>query len=470
MIGGTASHVGKSWMATAICRYLYRRGVMVAPFKAQNMSNNSYPCPGGGEIGRAQVAQAEACGLEPCPDMNPILLKPTGDRGSQVVVQGKVWRDLSAREYYRHHDFLMGMVAESYERMASRFEFLVVEGAGGIAELNLRKTDLVNLGLAATFDIPVLLVADIDRGGVFAAVHGTIDLLSPRERGLVQSFAINRFRGDPMLFAEGVEILESRTGKPCLGVFPFAPDIELDAEDSVSLDTQPDHRNESEPAIAILRFPRISNLTDFRLLGNVRWIDRPTDEKFHAVILPGSKAPASDLAWMRARGLDRWVVDQHAAATRILGICGGYQILGQAIEDPHGIESDEPVSRGLGLLAVRTVLEREKVTERVRAQTLGGHLFDAYEIHVGRTREPQDALPLARIGSRPVGIRVGQCAGCYLHGALEDPAVVEEWLGFAPRSGQSKQDAYDAMASWFEQHARSDVVRGLLPAHGRYRR
>lgn len=462
MVGGTASHVGKSWMATAICRCLYRRGVSVAPFKAQNMSNNSYPCVGGGEIGRAQVAQAEACGLEPRPDMNPILLKPAGDRGSQVVVHGRVWRNLAAREYYQHHDYLMSKVVESYERLASEFEFLVVEGAGSIGELNLRKTDLVNLGLASRFDIPVLLVADIDRGGVFAAVHGTIDLLSPRERGLLRAFAINRFRGDPALFAEGVEILERLTAKPCLGVFPFAPEIELDAEDSVSLDSQSRHESTSEPAIAILRFPRISNLTDFRLLGNARWIDRPANETFHAVILPGSKAPASDFAWMCARGLDRWVLSQHAAGVRILGICGGYQMLGEAIEDPHGVESDALVRPGLGLLPVRTVLEKEKVTRRVRAVTVGGHPFDAYEIHAGRTEEPPDATPLAFLDDRPSGIRVGHCAGCYLHGALEDPAVVEEWLGFAPRSVQPKDAAYDAMASWFEQHARPDILELLL--------
>jgi adenosylcobyric acid synthase len=194
MVAGTASHVGKSWMATAICRLLYRRGVKVAPFKAQNMSNNSFPCVGGGEIGRAQVAQAEACGLEPEPDMNPILLKPTSDCGSQVVVQGRVWRDLTAAEYYEQHDYLAGKVAESFERLAERYEFVVVEGAGSIAELNLAKTDLVNLGLAMRFGVPVLLVADIDRGGVFGALHGTVDLLEPAQRELVRAFAVNRFR------------------------------------------------------------------------------------------------------------------------------------------------------------------------------------------------------------------------------------------------------------------------------------
>jgi len=223
-------------MATAVCAWLRRQGVRVAPFKAQNMSNNSYPCPGGGEIGRAQVAQAEACGLAPSVDMNPILLKPTSAMGSQVVVQGKVWRNLSAREYYEQHEYLREKVEESYARLAAAHDFIVVEGAGSIAELNLRQTDLVNLGFAARHDIPVLLVADIDRGGVFGSVFGTIALLAPAERELVRAFAINRFRGDPSLFASGVKLLEEKTCKPCLGVFPFLDDVHLDEEDSVALE------------------------------------------------------------------------------------------------------------------------------------------------------------------------------------------------------------------------------------------
>ena len=461
MVGGVASHVGKSWMATAICRYLYRQGVKVAPFKAQNMSNNSYPCLGGGEIGRAQVAQAEACGLEPHPDMNPILLKPTGERGSQVVVHGKVWRDLSAQDYYKHHDYLASKISQSYERLAREFEFVVVEGAGSIAELNLRRTDLVNLGFAKRFNIPVLLVADIDRGGVFAAVHGTVDLLEPEEKELVCGFTINRFRGDPALFDDGVRILERKTQKPCLGVFPYAPEIELDAEDSVSIDHQPLAEGEGPPPVAILRFPRVSNLTDFRLIGSAHWIHRPSNEAFQAIILPGTKCTADDLAWMRSVGLDDWVIKQHAKGTRILGICGGYQMLGETIEDPHGIESDQPIARGLGLLPIRTILRGPKKTERVRATSIAGLSFEAYEIHVGQTINSRPASPMAFVGDRPMGAQVANCAGCYLHGALENPELFKEWLGFSPPSVRTKTESYDELADWFGKHANIELIERL---------
>src|SRR5271166_2364554 len=274
MVGGTASHVGKSWMAAAICRSLYRKGIRVAPFKAQNMSNNSYPCPQGGEIGRAQVAQAEACGMAPSPDMNPILLKPSADATSQVVVHGQVWRNLSAQEYYRQYDYLLAKVCESYSRLSAEYEFVVLEGAGSIAELNLRHMDLVNLGLARHLDIPVLLVADVDRGGVFASIYGTIALLDPEEASLVRAFAVNRFRGDPALFADAVEILEEKTAKPCIGVFPNLPDLPLDEEDSVALEHwQP--LAKGDVSIAILQFPHVSNHTDCQRLTNALWIQRP---------------------------------------------------------------------------------------------------------------------------------------------------------------------------------------------------
>src|SRR5437764_8362540 len=259
MIGGTASHVGKSWMATAICRSLARRGYNVAPFKAQNMSNNSYPCAAGGEIGRAQVAQAQACFLEPEPDMNPILLKPNSDCGSQVVVNGKVWKNLSAREYYENFPTLLDAVLAAYSRLAEKHDFIVVEGAGSIAELNLKETDLVNLGLATRMQIPVLLVADIDRGGVFAAVAGTFSLLEEEERSLVRGFAVNRFRGDPALFANGVNILEKKTNKPCLGVFPHLYSSTLDAEDALSIESDLNSRKESP--VAVIRLPHVSNVS-----------------------------------------------------------------------------------------------------------------------------------------------------------------------------------------------------------------
>src|SRR4051794_15325122 len=337
MVGGTASHVGKSWMATAICRSLVRQGYKVAPFKAQNMSNNSYPCAAGGEIGRAQVAQAQACFLEPEPDMNPILLKPNSDCGSQVVVNGKVWKNLSAREYYENFPTLLDAVLAAYSRLAEKHDFIVVEGAGSIAELNLKETDLVNLGLATRLQIPVLLVADIDRGGVFAAVAGTFSLLDEGGRSLVRGFAVNRFRGDPTLFTNGVSILERKTNKPCLGVFPHLYGWTPDAEDALSIEGETNLRKESP--VAIVRFPHVSNVSDFRLLPEACWVSKPIPGLFDCIILPGTKNTIGDLVWMNETRLSHWVLDQHAKGAHVIGICGGYQMMGESIEDPFGVET-----------------------------------------------------------------------------------------------------------------------------------
>ncbi len=313
-VGGTASHVGKSWTTAAICRYLRGRGFRVAPFKAQNMSNNSYPCPGGGEIGRAQVAQAEACGLEPHPDMNPILLKPNSDSSSQVVLHGRVWKTLKARDYYGYFEYLEGQVREAYDRLASRFDFIVMEGAGSVAELNLKSRDLVNLRMARNVGAPALLVGDIDRGGIFAAIVGSISLLEPEEATLIRSFAVNRFRGDPSLFEDGVRILEERTARRCLGVFPYARDFTIDEEDGVSVEG-----SGGASSIGILQFPRISNTTDFRLLPDARWISSPIDRQLEAILLPGSKNTLADLAWLRERRLDVWLESRLLGARRCLG-------------------------------------------------------------------------------------------------------------------------------------------------------
>ena len=270
-IGGTGSHAGKSWVTTALCRYLYRMGHRVAPFKAQNMSNNSMVCADGGEIGRAQVAQAEACGLSPATDMNPILLKPTGALGSQVVLNGRPWKNLKAGEYYEHFDFLLDHVLNAYARLAASYDYVVIEGAGSVTELNLKHRDLVNLGLARRLNAPSLLVADIDRGGVFASVIGTFHLLESEEAALMRSFLVNRFRGDVGLFQDGIRILEEKTKRSCLGVFPYAPDIYLDAEDSVSLEG-PAVAGNSGVRAAIVRLPHISNFTDFRLLPDAVYL------------------------------------------------------------------------------------------------------------------------------------------------------------------------------------------------------
>lgn len=447
MVAGTASHVGKSWMTTAICRWLTRRGYKVAPFKAQNMSNNSYPCVGGGEIGRAQVAQAQACFLEPEADMNPILLKPNSDTGSQVVVDGKVWRTMPAREYYTHFPYLLGKVMDAYERLAARFDFVVMEGAGSITELNLKATDLVNLGLATRLDVPVLLVADIDRGGVFAAVAGSFALLEEKESALVRGFAINRFRGDPALFAGGAEMLEARTGKPCLGVFPYLRDTLLDPEDGVGFEGV----GGAGSHVAVVALPHVSNLSDFRLMPDARRVARPIDGLFGCVILPGTKNTIGDLAWLRETGLAGWVLEQHRHGARIIGVCGGYQMMGERIDDPLGMESSAGGADGLGLLRVRTVLAADKVTRPVRAVTPSGLAFDAYEIHLGVTTRPSGAAAFATLEDGSLdGVRKGRCAGTYLHGALEDAAVLGELLGYSVAAARTRDETYEAMADWFE--------------------
>ena len=456
MVAGTASHVGKSWFTTAICRSLARKGLRVAPFKAQNMSNNSYPCAAGGEIGRAQIAQAQACYQEPEPDMNPILLKPNSDTGSQVVVNGKVWRTLSARDYYQQFPYLLTQVLAAYERLSSRHDFIVCEGAGSITELNLKATDLVNLGLATRLDIPVLLTADIDRGGVFASVAGTFTLLEDHERALVRSFAINRFRGDPALFATGANMLEQRTGKPCLGVFPYLKGVTLDAEDSVSFTGG----NDSD--IAIIALPHISNHTDFQLIPNARHIAKPIDQHFTTVILPGTKNTLGDLDWLRSTGLADWVLHQHSAGANIIGICGGYQMLCERIDDPHAQESNWGGADGLALLPGRTVLAKEKITRRVQARTSSGIAFEAYEIHLGETTRPLDEEPFAILQDGTTdGIRQDNVIGTYLHGALENAAVLSELLRRTVEPAPTRNTTYNALADWFETNINQKLFEDL---------
>jgi adenosylcobyric acid synthase len=469
-IGGTGSHVGKSWVATAICRYLYRMGYRVAPFKAQNMSNNSMVCSAGGEIGRAQAAQAEACGLEPHPDMNPILLKPTGSFGSQVVLNGRPWRNLGAAEYYEHADVLLENVLASYCRLAARYDVVVIEGAGSITELNLKGRDLVNLGLATRLGAPVILVADIDRGGAFASVIGTFHLLDERESPLVRSFLINRFRGDAALFRDGVEILESKTGRPCLGVFPMADGIDLDPEDSLSLE-EPATVSSAGPRIGIVRLPHISNFTDFQLMRSAVYLTAPSAEQFDFIVLPGTKSTIEDVQWLRSSGMERWLLQQVERGARVLGVCGGYQMLGEEIVDPHRTESPVAHIRGIGLIKARTYLSREKMTRTVHARTPSGIGFEGYEIHVGTTVVSGDDQLFAILADGVWdGVRLANVAGTYLHGALENKAVLEELLGqpLPLENAGSKDAAYDRLADWFAAHVNQDVFRaqylaGLMP-------
>jgi adenosylcobyric acid synthase len=463
-VGGTSSNAGKSWMATAICAWLRGRGVRVAPFKAQNMSNHSYPCANGGEIGRAQVAQAEACGLEPEPAMNPILLKPNGNGTSQVVVHGRVWKTVVARDYYAQFDELLPQVLSAYEDLARRFDVIVIEGAGSVSELNLRQYDLVNLGLVTRLRAPWVLVADIERGGVFASVLGSIALLTPEERALFRGFLINKFRGDRSLFDEGRRMLETRSGAPCLGVFPYADDLAVDAEDSLAIDRRPRRPAPAGASIAIVQLPRLSNGTDFRRLPWADWIAAPARRTYDFVILPGTKDTIGDLEWMRERGLDTWVLAQHQQGAIVIGICGGYQMLGTAIHDPAGVESRRGSVPGLALLPVETVLTAEKTT-RVRRATLAtpayagatagkGASFAAYEIHLGVTTAARPLPPFARLeDGTPDGALADRVIGTYLHGALEDAVVCETLFGVRVTEESDRADGFAALAGWFERHA-----------------
>jgi adenosylcobyric acid synthase len=462
-IGGTGSHVGKSWVATAVCRYLRRMRLRVAPFKAQNMSNNSMVCHDGGEIGRAQAAQAEACGLPLHVDMNPILLKPTGNLGSQVVLNGYPWKTLTAREYYEQFDFLREAVMQSYERLASNHDYIVVEGAGSITELNLKHCDLVNLGLAVHIKAPCILVADIDRGGVFASVTGTFQLLEPEESVLVRTFLINRFRGDVTLFRDGVRMLEGRTGRRCLGVFPYTADIHLDPEDSVSLD---DHKPESASTsnaarqVAIIRLPHISNFTDFRLLPDARYVSQPIHERFDLIFLPGTKNTIDDMSWLRSSGLADWLLKQYRDGATIVGVCGGFQMMGDEIIDPDRVESTQASIPGLGLIRAKTRLMPHKTMRLVAAHTASGIPFRGYEIHMGITTIDDRGKPFAHLENGiQDGVRLPRIAGTYLHGAFENKEVLEEIL-------QSRLDTvrpdkpeaqYERLADWFADHVDSEL-------------
>jgi adenosylcobyric acid synthase len=456
-VGGTSSNAGKSWMTTAICAWLRHRGLSVAPFKAQNMSNNSYPCRAGGEIGRAQVAQAEACGLEPEPSMNPILLKPSGNGRSQVIVNGRLWKTLTAREYYAHADQLRPIVSAAYYDLASRFDAVVIEGAGSVTELNLRRHDLVNLGLVTRIQAPWILVADIERGGVFASVIGTAHLLSPDERALFRGFAINKFRGDVTLFDEGVERLERDTDAPCFGVFPYAADIHLDAEDSLALNTGPQMAAPAGARTAIVKLPHLSNATDFRLLTWADWITAPSASQYDFIVLPGSKNTIADLQWLRSVGLADWILARHHAGTRVIGICGGFQMLGRQIDDPTGIESDLQSAPGLGLIPSATTLTPEKQARAIRASLPNGVTFGGYEIHVGVTDPHADAptSPFAMLEDGTAdGFRGDRVVGTYLHGALEHAEVCEDVFGISMPRHAGKTEHYQQLALWFERHGR----------------
>ena len=391
MVMGTASDAGKSVVVTALCRAFLRAGIRVAPFKAQNMSNNAAVCAGG-EIGRAQAAQAEACGLEPTVDMNPVLLKPESEMGCQVVIGGRARFHMKADEHDRYRAQAWPEIVNSYERLARAFDLVVIEGAGGAAEINLRHRDLVNWAVAEMTGAPVLIVGDIDKGGVFAALFGTVELLAPSDRAHVKGLIINKFRGDRGLLRDGLRMLEERTAVPVLGVLPYLPGLRIPQEDSAVLDGPGTGAAAGREIVAgVVRLPRISNYTDFAPLEEepdvaLHYLTEPSAAPdLDILLLPGTKNTTGDLKWLRQAGWENYLARHRQRGGWVVGVCGGYQMLGRRIIDAYGVESSVAETAGLGLLDLETIFEPEKITARVAASHLASGLPVAgYEIHAGR--------------------------------------------------------------------------------------
>jgi adenosylcobyric acid synthase len=481
LVAGASSDAGKSVLTAGICRWLHRDGVKVAPFKAQNMSNNSVVTGDGGEIGRAQGVQAAACGLEPEAAMNPVLLKPGSDRTSHVVVMGRPFTDVSARDYARVRPALREAVLAAYDDLRSRFDVVVCEGAGSAAEINLRSYDLANLGLADARGLPVVVVADIDRGGVFASLFGTVALLSARDQSLVSGFVINRFRGDGSILQPGIEQLQGLTGRPTFGVVPWAPGLAFDAEDSLALDAPlpsagPPHG--THPLrVAAIRLPRVSNATDVDALACepgvvVRWTADPGEVRdADLVVLPGSRATVADLTWLHERGLAEALAGRARAGRPVLGICGGYQMLARSIHDD--VESGAGEVPGLGLLPTVVRFAAEKTVGRVSGSALGEPVTTAYEIHYGRV----DAAPEAASDAEPFldGWRCGTVWGTTWHGALDSDAFRRAFLtevaaaagrDFVPAPDTDvaalRSARLDALADLVADHLDGDALRRLI--------
>ena len=498
MVCGTASDVGKSHFVTGLCRVLHRRGVRVAPFKAQNMALNSWVTPAGHEIGRAQGVQAVAAGVEPEVAMNPILLKPTGERTSQVMVMGRPAGHLDAAAYHAAKPHLLGTVTAALADLRRRFDVVVMEGAGSPAEINLLDADLVNLRLAALAGVRAVVVGDIDRGGVFAALYGTVALLPDDLRPLVGGFVINKFRGDPALLGDGAAELQQRSGVPTLGVLPYVHDVALDAEDSLGLDGRRPVPAAASPSVATaggppldvaaVRFPRIANFTDLDALAvepglSVRLVDHPAalgDPDL--VVLPGTKATVADLEWLRGRGLDRAVEEARRRGSAVLGICGGYQMLGRVVVDR--VESDRGRVAGLGWLDVATFFGTSKVTRQRRGRALGQRVT-GYQIHHGRVTRGTGARPWVHLDDAygteaegavdPSGTQVGgPVMGTTLHGLFEEDGFRAAFLADVarrrgkdlPASGVSfataREAQIDRLADLVESHLDLAAVEALV--------
>lgn len=477
---GTGSDVGKSIVVTALCRIFSDLGICTAPFKAQNMSNNSFVTAVGGEIGRAQAVQAEAARAVMHVDMNPVLLKPSTDTGAQVVLLGRPLASMEASDYYSDNNTLFQEATAALKRLCSQYELVIMEGAGSCAEVNLRARDFVNFEMAHASDAPVILTADIDRGGVFAQVVGTLEIIPPRDKERVQGILINRFRGDLSLFKDGVSYLEEKTGLPVLGVIPYFYHIDIDSEDGMPLDTMLDPAGalcESTANIAVIRLPHISNFTDFNALirepdVTLHYLSKLRDlSGYDAVILPGSKNVRFDLAWLRKAGFEGELLRFAGRDKTVVGICGGYQLLGKRIDDPFGVEGRPGSEEGLGLLDVSTVFRTEKTLCRVRGKLAKGETpVSGYEIHMGVSSLGPEATPLLNI-TKKNDTRCedtdgalnpsGNIWGTYLHGVFDDLHFRRLFLKAARpdlgwdgplRQSHARDMQYDLLARHFKAH------------------
>ena len=500
MMQGTSSHVGKSILVTALCRIFYQDGLHVVPFKAQNMALNSYVTRDGKEMGRAQVAQAEAAGLEPMVEMNPVLLKPTGNSCSQVVLMGKPVGNMSAREYHKGYSVqLFAEVKAALAKLQKEYDVVVIEGAGSPAEVNLRDNDIVNMRVARHLNAPVLLIADIDRGGALASLVGTLALLTEEERALVKGLIINKFRGDVSLLQPAVAFLEEKTGKPVLGIVPHIEKLGIDDEDSVSLEEKRTDREARDLHIAVIRTPKISNFTDFDCLAGEADVslyyvtESKTLGRPDLILLPGSKNTTEDMMYLRDSGLEAAILAATAEGTPLIGICGGYQMLGEEIRDPHHTESSHDGVKGMGLLGMVTTFGAEKLTSQVEADCrdwpfLGAKIsamgLKGYEIHMGETAftGAADCHPLTitqRAGeacavTEGTGRSDGLIFGTYIHGIFDHDAFRRQILnalrqkkGLSPLDSTrsvaaEKQRSYDKLAEVVRRSLDMEKIRAIM--------
>jgi adenosylcobyric acid synthase len=468
MVQGTTSDAGKSVLVTGLCRVLRRRNIQVAPFKPQNMALNSAVTADGGEIGRAQAVQAHACGLAPHIDFNPVLLKPNSDIGAQVIIHGKALTNMDARRYHNYKSTAMQAVLESHKRLCKQYDAIIVEGAGSPAEINLRDRDIANMGFAEAVDCPVIIVADIDRGGVFAHLVGTLQLLTPSEQQRVKGFVINRFRGDFKLLKPGIDWLEQHTSKPVLGTLPYLTGFHLEAEDAIAQQqTKPNLKDECL-RVSVPVLSRISNHTDFDTLRLHPQVDlqfigpHQTIPNSDLIIIPGSKNVRQDLQWLRDQGWDKSIQKHLRYGGKLIGICGGFQMLGQTIADPYGIEGAAGQNDGLGLLDIETTLQPEKQLRQVIGSlTIADAAISGYEIHAGTTTGKSLNSPFAIIDDRSDGAVSPdqQIIGTYLHGLFDEPQALNallQWAGLEtpePLDYQNIQEQQiNRLADCIEQH------------------